>query len=266
MLPPPKLDATADAVDLGTWRGTRSRTERCGEILIRGERPSGTPLDPSFEGVPDGIVFEVTPLGPDGEPSTTGDSDRWRICAQAAGCCGAAESTDATAVSFAVDNPLVEGEPVRASVRLRVEPTGFWVCWWPWLLGLLVLLLLLVILIGLLRGHDFDADMTVRVAGSERQLARATAVVLREQPRGRRGFYRNARICLTASGEFVARPSIAAVHVEAVKGGTKFHLRGPLERRDRRTRKMTPVTADEALDGPDNGVVYQCGGLWLRFE
>ena len=31
-------------------------------------------------------------------------------------------------------------------------------------------------------------------------------------------------------------------------------------------RKMVPVTEEEALDGPTTGMVYQCGGLWMRFE
>jgi len=263
---PPQLDATASVLDLGTWPGERGPTERCGEITLTGDRPEGMALAPTFVGVPEGMVLGVTPLGPDGEALDHSDTDRFRVCARAPGCCGDLRSSELTAVTFSVDHPLVEGEPVRAPVSFHVQPTGFLTCWWPWILAAVLLALLLFILVGILRGHDFDPDLTVRVAGSERQLSRATAVVLREQPRGRRGFYRNARVCLTTSGEFVAHPRRAAVHVEAVKGGARFHIRAPLERKDRRTRKMVPVTEEEALDGPTPGVVYHCGGLWLRFE
>lgn len=263
---PPRIDLSAPPLDLGTWRGARGPVERCEVLTLAGDRPDQVVLTPAFEGVPDDVTLTATPLAADDTPASSGATSRWRICAVSAGCCGAATSTDATAVVFTPDNPLVQGTPPRTSVRLKVEPTGFLTCWWPWLLGLLLLLLLLFVLIGLFRGHDFEPDATVRVAGSERQLNRATAVVLREQPGGRRGFYRSARICLTATGEFVRKPGLAAVHVEAVRGGTRLHLRGPLERKDRRTRKMVPVTEEEALDGPITGVVYRCGGLWLRFE
>ena len=263
---PPQFRATAPPLDLGSWKGQRGATERCGEVLLTGDRPAGMPITPSFEGVPADIVLGVTPLGPDGEILDHSDTDRFRVCARAPGCCGELASTEATAITFAVDHPLVEGGPVRVPLTFQVEAVSWFTCWWPWLLGLLLLLLLIFVILGFLRGHDFDPDLTVRVAGSERQLSRATAVVLREQPRGRRGFYRNARVCLTSSGEFVATPSRAAVHVEAIRGGTRFHLRAPLERKDRRTRKMVPVTEEEALDGPTTGMVYQCGGLWMRFE
>lgn len=258
VIAPPRLEMSASGLDLGSWRAERGETSRCGEVTLAGESPPGMPIVPSFSGVPDGVVLEATPID--------GDERRWRVCARAPGCCGDLASSDQTAVVFGVDNPAVEGDPARASVRFVVEAAGWWTCWWPWLLAALLVLLLALIILGFVRGHDFDPDATVRIASGERQLARASAVVLREQPRGRRGFYRNARICLTASGEFVASPSKAALHVEAVRGGTRFHLKSRLERQDRRTRKFVPVTEDEALDGPTSGVIYRCGELVLRFE
>lgn len=264
--PPPRIDLSAPVIDLGTWRGERGAVETCAETQLTGSRPAQVALVPRFEGIPDDVVASAVPLDAKGVPAESGATERWRICVTSRGCCGASQSTEATRIVFAPQNPLVRGEPAAAELRFEIQPTRFLTCWWPWLLGLLLLLLLLFILVGILRGHDFEPDATVRVAGSERQLARATAVVLREQPGGRRGFYRNARVCLSATGEFVRRPNLAAVHLEAVRGGTRLHLRAPLERKDRRTRKMVPLTEEEALDGPQNGVVYRCGGLWLRFD
>lgn len=266
---PPRLSLRAepDRVDLGTWRGERRPTERCQVVQLVGDRPAGMSLAPTFDGVPDDIVLSAVPLDAEGVPTEDGDSDTWRICATASGCCGDASSSDATRVSFDVDNPAVEGGPVRVAVRFDVAATHWLTCWWPWILGALLVLVLVWLIVGFFRGNDFHPDATVRVAGSERQLPRATAVVLREQPRGRRGFYRSARVCLTSTGEFVASPSKAAVHLEATgSGDARFHLRGPLERKDRRTKRWTRVTEDEALDGPTTGVVYRCGALFLRFD
>lgn len=266
---PPRLDLRLEpaTLDLGEWRGTRTRTERCDTLSVIGERPEGFALRPVFEGVPEGATVNATPLDDAGQPTDDATAGSWRVCAQAPGCCGDLQSTDLTGVRFENDRTDVIQDPLVLPVRFRVVATGWWTCWWPWLLGLLLLVLLALIVLGFLRGKDFHPDATVRVSGSKRQLPRATAVVLREQPRGRRGFYRNARVCLTSSGEFVAAPSKAAVHLEATGGGeSRFHLRGPLEREDRRTRKFVPVTEEEALDGPTPGVVYRCGGLYLRFD
>ncbi|MFK7930337.1 MAG: hypothetical protein AB8H79_19265, partial [Myxococcota bacterium] len=97
IIAPPTIDLRADALDLGTWSGERGKTSRCGEVRLIGERPPGFPIVPRFEGVPDGIVFEATPVD--------ADDTRWTLCAHAQGCCGDAASTDETAVYFSVDNP-----------------------------------------------------------------------------------------------------------------------------------------------------------------
>jgi protein phosphatase len=256
---PPRLTATSTGVDLGTWTAGGWASERCGDATLEGELPPGTSLGGTFVGDAGAVRLTAVPAGTAEAPSRT-----WRICAVAPRCCGASTAPpDQALVLTAAATP---GE-IRVPVRWRVEPASFWVCWGPWIAALVGGALLAWIIAGLLRGHDFEPDARVRVAGSERQLGRASAVVLREQPRGRRGFYRNARICLTASGEFVASPSRAVVHLEADRGGhARFHLRGPLERQDRRTRQWVPVTDQEAGEGPGQGTLYRCGDLYLRFD
>ncbi len=263
---PLELDLALDppALDLGAWSAETGPTERCGTVRIVGEHPADLSLTPTFQGVPEEVVLAATPLDATGAPTEDATADAWRICLTAPGCCGEV-GVDAT-IRLAGTHPRATPVDLGLPVRAQVAAAGFWPCWGPWIGALLALILLALVVLGFLRGHDFDPDATVRIAGSERKLQRASALVLREQPRGRRGFYRNARACLTASGEWVASPRRAAVHLEATGHGARFHLRGPLERRDRRTRTWTRLTEDEALDGPTPGVVYRVGDLYLRFD
>lgn len=252
---PLDLRSEVDALDFGHWAGERSSTERCVDLTVESSRNVG-PDDVTyrFEGVPSGLALLVEP-----------DGTRLHACARAKGCCGDLDASGA----FLVVDARSDGETatVRIPVRAQVDRTGFLTCWWPWLLALLVLLFVLWFLYGWIRPHDFEENLTIKVAGSDRQLTRAASLVLREQPGGRRGFYRNARVALNAGGDFVRNPKQSAVWIEAVASGeTRIHARAPVEVQDARTRRWVALTPEQAEDGIRPQTLYRVGDILFRFQ
>lgn len=254
---PPPLEIRGDALDFGAWRGGRWSTTSCRELTLDSNHSfDRTSVSFDFAGLPDGASLDV-------EPHASG----WTVCARAVGCCGDLLSTDASALVVRATDTEGSEAKTRVPVRFEVARTGFLRCWGPWICALLTLLVLFWFLYGWIRPHDFDEDLTVRIAGSERTLSRSAALVLREQPRGRRGFYRNARVALTAGGDFVAKTRQAAFWVEATGAGdTRIHLQGPLEVKDRRTKQWRSVTEEEADDGLRTNIVYRLGDTYFRFQ
>lgn len=254
--PPPLSIEAPPLLDFGHWRGERTRTSRCLPLSVT----SNHPYDPSrlaftFD-VPDDVVMSVTPV-----------AGGLNACVTAYGCCGDLKAPESALITIRATDTEGSTATARMRVAYEVDRTGFLRCWWPWLLALAILLVVLWFLYGWIRPHDFDEDLTVKVAGSERQLARAASLVLREQPKGRRGFYRNARVALTATGDFVANPRNAALWIEATgRSETTIHLNGPLEIRDRRTKKWAPLTPEQAADGVRTHEIYRLNDLYLRFQ
>lgn len=252
---PLALSSDVPAIDFGHWAGERGATERCVQLLVEANRALGSDtLAYEFEGLPEDLTVLVTE-----------QEQGIRVCARARGCCG---DIDAAGSALRVD-ASADGEQasVRIPIRAQVDRVGFLACWWPWLLGLLLLLLLLFFLYGWIRPHDFDEDLTVKVAGSERQLSRSANLVLREQPGGRRGFYRNARIALTGAGDFVRNPRNAAVWIEAIGDGeTAIHPRSTVEIQDRRTKQWVALSEEDAADGIKAHTTYRVGDILFRFQ
>ncbi len=257
-IPPPLELETDEVLDFGHWHGKRSATSSCVPLRFRPNHD----IDPdqtrfSFDGLPDDIGITISPDG----------QGQYLACARAKGCCGDLVSPDGAALRISAVDPDGSQASKRVRLRYQVDRTGFLTCWWPWLLALLVLLFILWFLYGWIRPHDFEEDLTIKIGGSERQLNRAASLVLREQPKGRRGFYRNARVALTHSGDFVSSPRRAAVWVEATgRSDTRIHLRGPLEIKDRRSRKWVRVEEQDAADGIRTHVVYRLGDIYFRFQ
>ncbi|MCB9667938.1 MAG: VWA domain-containing protein [Alphaproteobacteria bacterium] len=255
--PPPLELAGTEVLDFGSWRGGRWATTSCQALTLVGNHGfDHATVQFDFRGLPAGSSLELAPNG-----------QGWQVCARAKGCCGTLDTDATTAlVARATD---AEGSTAERTVRVvfHVDRTGFLKCWWPWICALLTLLVVFWFLYGWIRPHDFDEELTVRIAGSERQLSRSAALVLREQPRGRRGFYRNARVSLTHAGDFVAKTRGAAFWIEATGSGeTTIHLQGPLEVMDRRTKQWKPLTPEEAADGLRTNIVYRLGDVYYRFQ
>jgi len=161
----------------------------------------------------------------------------------------------------------LERTSTTVPLHYHVASPGFVRCHWLLLLILAVTLLLAVIVYGFVRPHGFDESVTVAVAGSERGLRRANELLLHEMPGGRRGFYRNARACLTGGGDPTRSPGNAIVVLEAASGGaTVFRKASGLEVKESRSRKWEPVAPEDFAQGYAPGVTYRVGDLFLRFE
>jgi len=254
---PPLVVEPHPKLDFGRWRGERRTTVVCLPFELSTNRPVDLKQAQfEFLDVSDQMSITVAPA-----------AQGFEACARARGCCGDLVAAQTAALRVTVFDSEGESAVVDLELGYQVDRTGFLRCWWPWLLALLILLLVLWFLYGWIRPHDFDEDLNIKIAGSERQLSRAAGLVLREQPRGRRGFYRNARVSISHAGDFVAQPRNAAVWIEATgRGDTRIHMRGPLEIKDRRTRKWVAISAEEAADGVRTNLVYRLGDIYFRFH
>jgi len=117
------------------------------------------------------------------------------------------------------------------------------------------------IFVVLARGRGFDAGLSLRIAGTERGLARANPVPVVSLPGGRGSVLRSAQVCLTGSGDAIGSASRADVVVGV--GPTWIKAPG-LEQSLRPGRPWVPVTSLQ--DGPEEGVRYRVGSLYMQFE
>lgn len=142
-----------------------------------------------------------------------------------------------------------------------------WLSCQSWWLGIVAALLLLIFIIyGFTSPAVFDHADELRVASNERNLSRALPRRLRELPGGRSGWYRPARVCLSADGNTSRSPSNALLVIEASAGGVLLSARGgSLRRLNPRTRKLEDVP--EQQNHPlSRHAVYEIGGLYIRFS
>jgi len=156
---------------------------------------------------------------------------------------------------------------VSVPVGYHVAGAGFLKC--HWLIVLLVALVLFAtwFIYGWVRPNDFESTAAVAVAGSVAGLRRASEQILRELPGGRRGFYRDARLCLNGAGDVLRAPRKAVLVLEAAESGrTRFRSAAGLEFKDRRTHKWKPVPPDDFAEGARAGVQYRLGDLYLKFS
>jgi hypothetical protein len=265
---PLDLKPTPNPVELGSWQGDRGETRRCAEVDLAGS-PGADRVEVRCTptGSSDGAVLTCGPIP--GSESPQGQPLRWEVCVVVEPCCGALpEETDAPfAVTLQGAHEHYAAGAVTVPVRYRTDATGFLRCWWVELAIAAGLAVLTWLFYGWWSPYDFDPSATLRIAGSQQALRRASALVLVEQPGGRRGFYRNARVCLTNDGNPVRTPNTAMLVVEAgPKGSMRFKKAGGLERQVRRTRKWQPVDEADLPAGPDPGVLYRSGDLYLRFS
>ena len=120
---------------------------------------------------------------------------------------------------------------------------------------------------GWIRPHKFDEAASITIAGSEKGLRRATPQLLEECPGGRRGFYRNARVCVNGAGDVIRKPKQAALFIEAGPNKSAvFRKAAGLERRDRRTRKWESLTPEDLAEGYMPNVLYRMSDLYIKFE
>jgi hypothetical protein len=265
------LRPTPNPIELGAWRGERGSSRRCAEIDLSGSvnadrvaitcTPAGSSADATLTCGPV-PGSEATVDGRPGQPL------RWEVCVVAAPCCGALPAADDAAFTVTLQGAHAHYAPgaVTVPVRYAVQATGLWRCWWVEISLAIAALVGGWILWGLVSPHSFDPAASARLAGNEAALRRASALVLCEQPGGRRGFYRHARAGFNGEGTPVRDVGAAVLVIEAgPRGSMRFRKAVGLERMDRRTRKWGPVPPEDLALGPETNTTYRLGGVWLRF-
>jgi hypothetical protein len=267
------LRPTPNPIELGSWAGERGSAERCADIDLSGSRNADqVPVTCAVEGQSDGAGVSCAPV-PGSEAALAsgkpGQPLRWRVCVRAEGCCDAlpGPTDEPFVVTFQGAHPHYAAGAVRVPVRWSVTPTGWWACWWIEVLTAVGACALGVLVYGFLSPNSFDPALSVRVAGSEAGMRRASALVLCEQPGGRRGWYRSARLALAADGSPVRDLRRAAVALHAGPRGTTSWGRGAaIERFDRRASRWVALPPEDLAAGADPGVVYRCGAIYLKFQ
>jgi hypothetical protein len=267
------LRVTPDPLELGAWRGAMTASQRCGVLdLSASTNANVVELTCTPAQVPAGAQVTCEPVAGSEAAPTQGVAKplRWQVCVKASRCCDALVSTQgasATQVVFAAKDPRYAPRAKAVPIVFRVEATGWLRCWWPVLAIVSALLFVTWAVMGIVRPHNFDAASSIRAAGSEAGLRRTSALILRELPGGVRGFYRHARIALNASGDFVNKPRMAVLVLEAGPAGMNvFRAGAGLERKAPRTGKWEPVSAQDMAQGFSPGVVYRVGNLYVKFE
>lgn len=263
-------------INLGGWRGERGLTSRCARVDLSGsvnadrlEVTCKVQLDGGskrgVEGTCEPVAGSEAAL-----PSGLGRPLQWEVCAEAPRCpddCLSDPTRPAMHVTFAGKDPRYAAGAVKVPVVYRVAGMSWLACWWPLLALGAGLLLAGWFIVGWVRPHNFEHALSLRLAGSEAGLKRTSALVLREQPGGVRGFYRNARVCLNATGDFVRNPRQSNLVIEAGPGGTTvFAKAAGLERKDRRTGAWEPLPAEELPNGLTPGQLYRMANLYLKAE
>ncbi len=179
-------------------------------------------------------------------------------------CCGKSGEITVNAAGPGGTPPRTADSEV---VAWRVESPGLLRCYWLPIALTLAAIVLAWIIWGLVRPYQFDEAASITLAGSEKGLRRATPQLLSECPGGKRGFYRNARVCLNGAGDIVRKPKQATIFIEAGPNRTAiFRKAAGLERQDRRTRKWEPLTEQELAEGYMPNVLYRLSDLYIRFE
>jgi hypothetical protein len=123
-----------------------------------------------------------------------------------------------------------------------------------------------VLLAGFLRPARFPPGANIRVAGSERGIRQAAAILLVDCPGSRPGFFRDARLGLHGDGEVNGRIRTALLTLRASReAGVVLEGAGPLELQDRRTLKWEPVEDLARGHMPTSGL-YRAGGTFFKVE
>jgi hypothetical protein len=149
----------------------------------------------------------------------------------------------------------------------RLDVVGWLRCYWHFIAFGLGVLASIWLVRGFVVPFSFDAQSALRVASSEKALARSQATVAREAPGGKRGFYRSGRVAVASSGDYVRDPKRAVIVVEAGPGGSnKIQSAAGLERKDARTNKWVDVSAADFSAGLLPRAVYRVADLYLKWE
>lgn len=262
------LEIAVAPLDFGSWRGDGTPIEQCRPLVITGSNADRVPLQLVAGALPPGAGLRIQ-----GQEFAQGDVAALPIgggpvslCLRSLRCCDAFDGGDVQLIVRGVD-PHYHRGAAQVAVVAQVSAAGFYRCWRLLIWGLGGLLAAVLVAIGVFRPARFEADQRIKVAGTERTLTRASAMMLREQPGGRRGFYRHGTVGLDAQGTPLGPRSRAWLRLTAQGGGEiSVACSAPLESKDRRTRKWEPVNTETGPAILRRRVEYRVGDLFFRIE
>jgi hypothetical protein len=264
-------------IDLGSWMGPSAwfgsppPDPHCAVVdLLESPGAETVPLACRAEAWPGDV--NRTPIcepDPTSKYAGTGQPMKWKVCLDPSPCCGEMQNAAGgpVRVVFSGQDPDYQGITAPIVVTFDVARPGWLRCHWKWIALGIGILLTIWILRGFLTPRSFESTAAFHVASSEAGLRKNQANIACEQPGGRRGFYRNARIAINASGDLVRDPKMAVLFVEAGLGGSNVIMRATgLEKKDTRTGKFVAVPEADFGAGLLPKAVYRIGPLYVKWE
>ena len=191
---------------------------------------------------------------------------RLDICLEVPRCAGEV-SPDSAVLRVVPLTPEFKAQEKLLRLRWKVESRGFLGCHGAWVWPSLALLGVGVLLAGFTQPARFPSGASIRVAGSERGMRQAAAILLLDCPGSSPGFFRDARLALHGDGEVNGRTRSAAILLRATRGsGVVLTGNGPLEMQDRRTLQWEPVTDLAQGHVPSSSALYRAGSTYFKVE
>jgi len=191
-------------------------------------------------------------------------SSRERLCLEVPACAGEV-APDGVALRIVPVAAMWADQEARIALRWQVVGRSWLSCNAWWLAIVFAVLVVVWIAIGIIRPARLPAEVTVRIAGSERGLRRTAAVPLRECRGSSAGFYRDARLGIHGDGSIDGRVRGALVRLRACRNRSLV-IFGSVEMLDRRKRRW--VQPDDLAEGhlPSPSATYRAGDVYFRIE
>ena len=191
---------------------------------------------------------------------------RLDVCLELPACAGD-RAPDGAVLRVVPLTPEFASNAVAVRLRWQVKGRGFLGCHAPWLAPLAGGLLVVVVLLGLVRPARFPPAAVIQIAGSERGIRQASAILLRDCPGSGAGFFRDARLGLHGDGSLNGRTRGALASLHATRtDGVLLRSAGLVEIQDRRTLKWEPVAAQGRGCMPVPGALYRAGGNYFKVD
>lgn len=250
-------------IDLGTITSGTRWQDTCVSVPVSTTGLEGETLQLSAT-VPDGCLgVPVTSM--DGVPLSLSEGVQLNarstmsvpVCLETVTCAG----VETRQIELQFNSPRLS-DAVRANVSWTVTGPPSWTCRQTQLMGLGASFLFGLIFLGFLIPKRFERTHSVRTATQREALADTEPRPLRSLKGGRRGWYRNARCGLDASGNAVRTTDAAAIYIESGREIRLVAGDASVRRFNPKTHRLEPV--DDMIVEP--GIVYEASGLWLTFE
>lgn len=251
-------------LDLGTWDGDGDPIQKCGVLDIsQSQYADVVPLDCSVENLSPNftgtcVPSPVYPVEPGKQPVF------WDVCITSSSCCEA--NNKPADVWFRPKNAAYADKAAQGNVTFVVNATTFWNCFHKEIIGTLGFIGLMVFILGFIRPYNFAYGVSFQCALKQSKLGNTSTEAV-EIRNGRKGFYRNARIAVDASGDVIGSVSKAVLVLEAkAHDTTEFAKADGLEIYNEHQAKWVVVPEEDYKTGALSGRIYRCQGVYFRFS